>query len=357
MKNLIIISAITITMLTACKQPGAEASAAGDADTTAVIEKEPIAVEAIIASQSEVARQIKGGVTVAGIRELFLPAKSGGTLTSVPVKMGDRVKRGSTILTVESYVQKAALEKARVSVQEAALNFNAVEKLYEKKSVSEAEYIKAKGILSAAQAGFEMSRFDYRNCRLRAPFGGAVTYLDPIVQKGNVIAAGSPMVRMVDIGKLKMNLYLGEAEIAHVHKGNHATVTVSAVNTELEGTVTAVAEGSDPSTGSFMVEVVCDNPGELVKAGMTAVVTVDSDERNSGVIIPSSALILRGGNAFVMSVEDDVAKAVQVSEYRLLRGNRYLIESDIDDYDILIITGLTKLSSGDPVTVSVVDKN
>lgn len=358
MKRMILLSTVTALLLTSCKTPDANAAvnAKGASEEAPIIaQKEPLPVEAVIANTQEVAQQISGAVTTAGIREVFLSAKAGGAITSVPGKLGQRIRRGKAIISVESQVQKAALEQAKVSVQEAELNFTAVKRLYQKGSVSEAEYIRTEGMLSAAKAGFEMSKYNYNNCWLRAPFTGALTYLDPIAEKGNMIAAGTPVARMVDISQLKLNLYVGESEIIRINKGNRAALTVSALNMTLEGEVTAVAEGSDPATGSFLVEVTTDNPDEIVKSGMTGRVTIDTDEKNFGVVVPSSAIIHRGERSYVMTAQNGITNTVQV-ETTPIRNNRVVVEGAVGYGDTLVITGLTKLVSGDPVLTTIVEK-
>lgn len=349
---MILLSTVAALLVTGCKTPDAK-GATPEAEVAAA--KKPLPVEAIIANTEEVAHQISGAVTTAGIREVFLSSKSSGTITSVPAKLGERVGRGKSILSVESQVQKAALDQAKVSVQEAELNFTAMERLYQKGSISEAEYIRSKSILSSAKSGLEMSRYNYNNCWLRAPFTGALTYLDPIAEKGNTIGAGTPIARMVDISKLKLNLYFGESEIIRINKGNRATLTVSALDMVLDGEVTAVAEGSDAATGSFLVEVITENPNEVVKAGMTGRVTIETNEKNFGVVVPSSAIVHRGERSYVMIADNGVTTAVQV-ETTPIRNNRVVVQGEVGYGDTVVISGLTKLVSGDPVLTTVVEK-
>jgi membrane fusion protein, multidrug efflux system len=348
----IILFAMFFTLIS-CKPPVDEN--ANNPEVEVEVKKRVVAVEALVAKLDTVPEEVRGSVVAKGINELTVVAKSGGTITSVPVSLGDRVSRRKTILTVESQVQKASLAQAKLGVAQAELSFNAMEKLYNKKSVSEAEYINAKSTLSAMNAALEVSQFNYNNCWLRAPFSGVITYLDPVAKKGNLIGAGTPIAHVVDLSKLELHLFLGETEVTKVSKGNRASVFVSAVNEELEGVVIAVSEGADNSTGAFEVKVVVNNPGSIVKSGMSGTVIIASDEKNRGVIIPRSAVVNRAGESLVMKVENGLGISVPV-ETRSLRGNRVLVTGDISENDTVIVTGLTQLTTGDSVVVSVIER-
>lgn len=354
MKKMILGTALlTSLVLTSCKPPQ-EAQAAG-ADPEKIEEiKQAIPVEAVLAQMSEESKSINASTTTAGIREVYLPAKSTGTIISAPVKMGQRLRRGNTILAVESHVYKAAVTQAKVGVEQAKLNFNAVEKLFEKGSVSEAEFIQAKSGLTAAEAALEMNQYNYNNCWLRAPFSGALTFLDPAVEKGNMIAAGTPVARMVDISKLNMTLHFGEDDIIHISEGNSAELYVPALEKTLEGKVTAVAEGSDPATGSFAVEVTTENPDEKVKAGMTGRITIYTDNTQIGYLVPTSAVVSRGSGKYVLKSVGNQTVEVPVSTYPV-KHNRSLVQGDIEEGDTLITTGLSRLTDGDPVTPTIFD--
>ncbi len=353
MMKQILLSSLLFALM-GCEKPAEEKSDELQKEATTVVEKITVPIEVMIATEKEVPKKVKGSVVTRGIRELYLTAKTGGTITVVPVKLGDRVKKGKTIVAIESQVQKATLAQAQVGVDQAELNFSAVKRLYEKKSVSEAEYITAKNGISAAKANYTMSRYNYNNCWVRAPFSGSIAQLDQVAEKGNLIGAGTPVARLIDISKIKLNVYLGESEITHVSKGNRATITVSALDEELEGTVTAVAEGTDPATGSFQVEILVDNPGERVKSGMTGVVTIETSEVDQGILIARTGVGTRANEKFVLKVENGICSSVPV-EAISLRGNRMLITGDITEGDTLALTGLTKLSTGDSVVVSVVE--
>ncbi len=349
MKQVILFTALIA--LVSCKPPAKEG-----ANTVEVeMKKRAVAVEAIVAKLDTVSEEVRAAVVAKGINELTVMAKAGGTITSVPVAMGNKVSRGNILLTVESQVQKASLAQAKLGVAQAELNFNAMEKLYNKRSISEAEYINAKNVLSAATAALELNRFNYRNCWLKAPFNGVITYLDPVAKKGNLIGAGTPIAHIVDLAKLELHLYLGETEVTKVSKGNRASVFVSAVGEELEGVVTAVSDGADNSTGAFEVTVVVDNPNNVVKSGMSGTVIIASDDENSGVIIPRTGIVNRAGESFVMKVENGLALSV-AAETRSLRGNMVLVTGDISENDTLIITGLSKLTTGDSVAVSLSER-
>ena len=138
----------------------------------------------------------KRSLTFSGVSKSGTQAKLSfrvsGTLTSVRVKVGDKVKKGSLIATIDASDAQLQLEQAQVSLEnsritmETALsNLNRIRNLYENNNVSLSDYESAKTNHSSAKAAYDADKrsVDLQKralsyYRLTSPMDGIVTVVD-----------------------------------------------------------------------------------------------------------------------------------------------------------------------------------
>lgn len=313
---------------------------------------EKIAVEAVKVISSEVGDTIRASATVSGINEVTVTAQGSGTIMESPVKLGQVVSREQVLVAIDSDVQKAAYDQAKVARDEAKLNFDAAQLLYDKGNSSKAEYIRAQNMLAAAEAGLLMAKSNLDHCKVKAPFNGVVSYVEKEIQRGAALAAGMSVARIVDISSLKATLYIGEQDVGKLKKGNIAFIEVPAASLTLKGNVTAVASAAAPGSGSFAVEIEFPNSkNREVKGGMSAFISIATDARSSGMIVPSRSVSLRDGRNGVWVARGSSSHFAAVT-YRSIGRGHLLITDGLVDGDTLIVSGLSRLSDNSQLIVS-----
>lgn len=121
---------------------------------------------------------------------------------------------------------------------------------------------------------------DVKDTRVLAPFDGTV--LQKLVEKGQVVAPGTPLVTFVDLSKLYVKVYIAEKEIGKVQLGNAARVyvdafpkkyfaaAVSEVAQQAEFTPRDIHMKDERVTLVFAVKLTLDNPQGFLKPGMPA---------------------------------------------------------------------------------------
>jgi RND family efflux transporter MFP subunit len=316
-----------------------------------------VAVDAVVTTQKSMSRQVRSASTIEGIRSATLTAKSGGVITSVPAKLGKKVSRGSLLMSVESGVQKASLDQAIIAKDEAQLNFDAVEKLFEKERISKSEFIGAKNRLAGAASQVELAQLNLRNCRVTAPFYGVVGSVEAGIESGNSVAPGQPIARVVNISKLKVTLHLGEREIGLIKKGDSAVVKITAADTSLVGVVTAISEASDPGTGSFAVEVEVKNSDDRrVKSGMSCSVSLVSSVTNEGFSIPTKAIRDVGGQSVVYTADSGIVTSIPVTVTWSGEGEA-LVLGELAGGDTVVTSGFSRISLGSKVSTTLREWN
>jgi HlyD family secretion protein len=150
------------------------------------------------------------------------------------------------------------------------------ERLREARAALEA----AKARVQTLEAHVVRALADVKDTRVLAPFNGTV--LQKLVQEGQVVAPGTPLVTFVDMSKLYVKVYIPEMEIAKVRLGDPARVYVDAfpkkyfeaaaseVSQQAEFTPRDIHMKDERVKLVFAVKLALKNPQGFLKPGMPA---------------------------------------------------------------------------------------
>ena len=160
----------------------------------------------------------------------------------------------------------------------------------------------AQATVAAAQATAASARVALDHASLVAPFSGTVQNLT--AQVGQVVAAGTPIMSLVNSSGLKIEAYVSEKDVANVKSGDAAIVTLDAfgTGTAFPATVTTVDAAQTQVNGSaaYMVTLHFVNPNSQIKDGMTGNVHIIEAEHDNVIEVPSNLVINDDNSYFVL---------------------------------------------------------
>ncbi len=216
-----------------------------------------------------------------------------GVLASVDVERGDFVKKGQALATLQSGVEKAAMEVARyraqmeggIKAKQANLDFFGVKKarieqLYKKQLAAQAEFDEAEANrlvsemqLKEALENKQLSELDYQRAKevvermtIRSPVDGVV--VERFMSPGEYVEK-DPIVKVAEIDPLNVEVIMPVANLLSVKEGMHATVLPEApVNGRYTAVVKIVDRVVDAASGTFGVRLQLANPGYRLPAGL-----------------------------------------------------------------------------------------
>ncbi len=313
----------------------------------------PTAVEAVKVSKGVISRDVRASGVAAGIRESYVVSETQGRIEKVNFNLGQWVNNGRLLVQVNSAIQKAAYEQAKRAASAAELNLTVTEELFNEGSASDAELKNAQSQATGARTQLESTRKAYSDCRILAPISGYIAQKELTIEKGNVLAGGTLITRIVDISSLKTTVPVGEMEVGILKKGMPAEIKVPAVgNQTFSGKVRAIAAGSDPSTGSYPVEIAWKNTKDRrIKSGMSVRVTVSTEESDSVILIPAISTFEKEHKNAVFVASDSKAAIHFIQTGRAI-GNSVEIIGGLKVGEILITTGIATLSRGENIIVT-----
>jgi RND family efflux transporter MFP subunit len=337
-------------------------------------------------------------------QEVDVMAKVAGYIKQINVDVGDRVRQGQLLATLEIPEMADDLKKADAAVvrakaevtrandelrrsesahQIAHLSFQRLSAVAEKKPglvaqqeideaqsrdlVTEAQVASAKSALAAAQEQVNVNSADTQKVRtlmeytrVTAPFTGVVTkrYADT----GSMIQAGTasqtqamPVIRLSENSLLRLILPVPESAVPTVHIGQQVDVRVPTLNRSFPGRVARFAEKLSLATRTMDSEVDVPNPTLVLIPGMYAEVNLTLDRRNKVLAIPVIAVDL--DNASSPAAQTGQVMVVtannRVERRRVTLGietaNHVEVRSGLNEGDSVVLSGRAGLQAGQEV--------
>ena len=194
-------------------------------------------------------------------------------------RAADGVARGAVGAARKQLVQaEENLQLARTSAFEVSLREREMEAAAERVGEARAAVEAARAAIQMAMASRAVARANAADTRIVAPFAGTV--LKRLVERGEMVAPGTPLVTLVDLGRLHAKVYVAEAELGKVKLGDAARAWTDAfpgrafaarvveVAQQAEFTPRDVHTRDERTKLVFAVKLAIDNPDGVLKPGM-----------------------------------------------------------------------------------------
>ncbi len=314
------------------------AGAAYGVDVT-LLRVDPVPVEVVRPERGRVEAIVtntKAG-TVRAHRRAQLSPEIGGRVVRLPVRAGDRVRRGQVLLELDSTSQRARLQKAErdvataqarareacLAADQAAREYdryaalaerqivadNLLEQLQSRAATARASCEAATAAVASARAAIDVIRSELAKCLLRAPFDAVVAEVS--IELGEYTTPSPPglpippVMELIDTSSIYVSAPMDEVDSARIHPGQPARVTIDSHPGRIfAGTVARVAPyvldiESQNRTVEIDVELRDREVAATLLPGTSADVEVVLEVRENTLRIPTSTL-LEGEAVFVV---------------------------------------------------------
>ena len=354
---------VALPLLVAC---------AGDAP-----EPEPVlrTVRTVVATPVEPVRERRFPTVLEPAEITELAFDVGGRLGPLDLRLGQRVGAGDVLATVETTDADLRLRQSRASVREAesaaevaARDAERQARLFETRTVAEAERDRAADAaeraaarLEQARRGLELLEESLADTTLRAPFDGVIDSIG--VRAFGSVRAGEPVLTLYPDERLQATVLVSYAVASELALGRTVSVLPSDGPDEpLAATVTEIARRA-PAVASFPVVVTLDETREDLRSGMAAevLVTLPLADGETGIPIPIGALALqrpaelgalpRRADVFVYREDGTGGARVEPRTVALAAavGERVLVVDGLEPGERVVTAGVPFLHPGQAV--------
>ena len=273
-----------------------------------------------------------------------LEARLSGRIETMPVVLGEAVRKGQLIARLDAGEIAARLEQAEAVLEQAEREGKRVSALFTGQGATRAEYDSAQARQRVAKGAAAEAKAMMGYVEIVAPFDGLVTR--KWVDRGDLAAPGKPLVDIEDPSALQMEADVPEAIAARIQRNARLKVGVDSVSSELEGVVSEIAPVTDPVTRTFRIKLDLPPTAGLMP-GQFARLAVPIGERQS-VRVPVTALVQRGQLEMVFSVTNQRAQLHLVKAGQRVGGEIEIL-SGLNAGEVVVVSGADQLTDGQPV--------
>jgi len=331
-------------------------------------------------------------------QEVDLHAKVSGYVRRINVDIGDRVRKGQVVATLEvpelnaqvagSQAQirhsQSEIARAQSGVSLAKANYAAVHAAYTRLAEAakkrpgliaeqelddarardqdaEAKIDVAKSSVDASQQQLGVSTADNQRIAamqgysvVTAPFNGVVTmrYAD----LGSLIQAGTssntqsmPVIKLAQSDVLRLRMPVPEEDVPFIKVGGDVTMKLQATGKTFSGKIVRFTRELATSTRTMLAEVDVPNPDLALSTGMTAETTVVLQQHKAVLSVPAGAVLKGDGQAHVLVVDKDNRVEVAPVTLGIQGANRIEILSGLSEGQSVIVSGQANYEAGQTV--------
>lgn len=315
-----------------------------------------------------------------------------GTVEKINVQAGQSVNEGDVLMTIKNDALDSAVSEAQRAVAAAQEDLNNAKVALAAAQAApttdsdgstgpsdanaNANAVStAQRNLASAQAALEQATAKAAERTVKAPSSGSIVELNAKVGAtvtGGMImgesdtSGGKQCMQIADLSKMKVTVQVGEKDIAKIAVGQSANVTYPAFpDIVSQGTVTAIASvaNSDSNNGggsvTFNVDILIEAPDARLKPGMTAEVSVVTEQLDDVVMVPTMALMTEDGEHYYVNVAtDDEGKQTRRVKVTVVTQNdneavvgKTQVKRDDQGNEINPDVPVTKLRDGDTLVM------
>ena len=294
-----------------------------------------------------------------------------GNITRICINEGQRVTKGQTLFIIDQVPYQAALEVAKASVATAQAKMETARMEYESSQTLKTEEVVSdytvrtmQNTLNEAKAALAQAKAQELNARnnlsytvVKSPVSGSASMIPYHVGALVGSTISEPLVTVADDHEMYAYFSVTENQTISLIQqyGSIEQFIKQAPKVELrlsngstypqKGHIDAVSGTVDASTGAVSLRATFPNANHLLHNGGSGSVVV-STHRKDCIVIPQEATYELQNRTFVYRVIDGKTKATPIEVFRLNNGKEYIVESGLNEGDVIIAEGAGLLKDG-----------
>jgi membrane fusion protein (multidrug efflux system) len=340
-----------------CQSGASEAGAAtrdqSGSTSSSKREIEPIPVETMQVSTTEFRQTSTVPGTTSAIDEVDVSVQQPGTIETMYVEAGERVRTGQRILRLDTDLERARLERLNNAVESAQREFERTQRLKDDGLATPQELDRARTELRDAKLQLKQAELTLERATLRSPTSGVV--LRRRVDSGEHASPGRPVVTIADLSTLEIAAAVPASRIGAIEEGDTLDVEIPPIGETVEGTVVRRPERVDPETRTYPVEIHVDNANGAIRPGMRASLTFTLEVWEEAVVIPRAAILQGYTRKEIAVVSGDDSKTGQAQirgiELGPSAGNRVVVTKGLEAGEQLVVRGHRSLMPDAPARI------
>jgi membrane fusion protein, multidrug efflux system len=288
------------------------AEAAFPSDVAVPVEGAPVVKDTMIIS-------VTAAGEAAAWRQAVVSSLVAGQVKSLAVRENASVAEGAPLAVIDASQYELALRQAEAGLRQAQGTFREMT-LFDDKITDAAvrterqNAARAKSGLETAMLRVEEAKLNLSRTTMSAPFASSVASVK--VVQGEWVSAGTQLMTLLDISRVKVDVQVLESEVGLLTPGRFARVHFAAFPGEVfTGRIETINPMVDSKTRSAKVVVSLPNPGRRIIPGMYARVALDARQLPDRIMVPRTAILERDRRKMLFVYEEDGSRGLAKWRY------------------------------------------
>ena len=339
-----------------------------------------VVVETVTTDDMEIYGEYVGRIRAQQFVEIR--ARVEGYLEEMLYEEGTYIKKDQVLFVIDPKLYKARVDGARAQLQKdkalelkAKRDLDRIRPLFEQNAASQLDLDNAIASYESAVSAVIMSEADLAQAELalgyttvRSPISGYIsernvdigTLVGPggksllaTIVKSDTVRVDFSMTALDYLRSKERNVNLGHQDPT---RGWNPYITVTLADDSVypyEGLVDFADPQVDPQTGTFSVRAEMPNPDHVLLPGQFTKVKLLLDVREGAVVVPSKAVIIEKGGAFIYVIRPDNVAERRFIELGPETDNMMIVERGLIPGERIVVEGYHKLMPG--MTVEIVE--
>lgn len=285
---------------------------------------------------------------VDGNQSVALSSRSQGTVRSINVKVGDKVRAGQVLAQLDDVGTSGAYAEISTQYQFARDVYEKQKSLWEQQVGSEIQYLQARNNMMALQKRMSATSAQLDLSRIKAPVAGTVDAVN--IKVGQAVMPGMPAISVVNLSSLKVTGNVGESLVGKVNAGDPVMIYFPDLKKEVPSKIAFASRMIDQRNRTFNVEAPLDSiPGPL-SPNMVAVLKIADYKSDSALVVPVDLVQRSSEGSYLMVAENRNGKLLaarkKVTLGRTYGGSTEVL-TGITSKDQVIVNGYRDLNEGE----------
>ncbi len=319
----------------------------------------PVNVVIMEMKPREVKDQLSLPGTLAPFLTLVVSSETSGMILDKQVNVGDPVRKGQVLATIDGSKYKNAYNSARATYDNALSSKKRLESLYRSEITNKTELDAVTAQMENAMAAMKIAAIDLEKTVIKAPDSGIANRVH--VEKGQFTDVGKPVVEIIRINPIKVNVGIPESDIHAVKDLKWFDVTVDALKGK---TFRAERHSLSRTTSSlarvYDMELTLANPSGELLPDMFVRVNIVKKKLPGAFAVPLYAILSMGEKKFVVVAETSVqgktdaprdTASVREIETGVQDGWMVEVIKGLKTGDAVITVGQRSVSDGQKINV------
>jgi len=278
--------------------------------------------------------------TAASLPEEIQKAQFDAQTSKQALEAEEKVHQSRVQLFQQGALPRKDLDASAVALAQARSQYEIAQKhLDALLAIGKQQELKAAaGQLTAAEGRYRGAEAQLSYSEIRSPIDGVVT--DRPLYPGEMAAAGTPLVTVMDLSQVIAKAHIPQAEAALLKVGDKATMTVPGVDEPVEGKVTVVSPALDPNSTTVEIWVQAKNPEHVLKPGTSVQLSLLAQTVPNALVVPAASVVSApDGTPAVMVVGSDGRAHLKAVKTGVRHEDEVQIVDGLQASDRVITTG------------------